>query len=46
MILKEDCTFREATSEDRADIVEFANEHFVPYEPMNKDIHLCEEGYR
>lgn len=46
MSVEEICKFREATSEDRNDIVEFVNEHFVPYEPINKAIGLCQEGYR
>jgi len=46
MSLEETCKFREATLEDRENIVEFVNEHFVPFEPINKAIGLCEEGYR
>lgn len=46
MNLEETCEFREATPQDRHNIVEFVNQHFVPYEPINKAIGLCEEGYR
>ena len=46
MNVEDICKFREATPEDVEDIVEFVNEHFVPYEPINKAIGLCEEGYR
>jgi len=46
MSLEEICKFREVTSEDRENILEFANEHFIPYEPVNKAVNLCEEGYR
>lgn len=43
---EEKCKFREATLEDHPNIVEFCNEHFVAYEPINKAIGLCDVGYR
>jgi len=39
-------TFHQATAEDNRNILDFLNEHFVPYEPINSAINLCEVGYR
>jgi hypothetical protein len=39
-------TFHHATAKDNKQILDFLNEHFVPYEPMNCAINLCEVGYR
>lgn len=36
----------QASDDDHAQILDFLNEHFVPYEPINSAIKLCEEGYR
>lgn len=39
-------TFQHAKAEDDKLILDFLNEHFVPYEPINCAINLCEVGYR
>jgi len=39
-------TFHRAKAEDHKTILDFLNEHFVPYEPINSAINLCEVGYR
>jgi len=39
-------TFHHAKVEDNKLILDFLNEHFVPYEPINCAINLCEAGYR
>jgi len=39
-------TFSHAKSEDHKQILDFLNEHFVPFEPINCAINLCEVGYR
>ena len=31
---------------DHEEILDFLNEHFVPNEPINAAINLCEKGYR
>lgn len=36
----------QSSSDDHAQILDFLNEHFVPYEPINSAINLCEVGYR
>ena len=35
-----------AESKDSEEILDFLNEHFVPNEPINAAIKLCEAGYR
>ena len=35
-----------AKPEDFEEIVEFFNENFIPYEPINAAINLCQKGYR
>ena len=35
-----------AESKDSEEILDFLNEHFVPHEPINAAIKLCEAGYR
>lgn len=37
---------REAVEADFGNIIDFLNENFVPGEPINKAINLCEPGYR
>jgi len=39
-------TFLCAKLEDQPQILDFLNEHFVPHEPINCAINLCEAGYR
>ena len=36
----------EAEDRDHEEILDFLNEHFVPHEPINAAINLCEKGYR
>ncbi len=31
---------------DKTDMLDFVNEHFVPHEPLNCAVNLCEPGYR
>ena len=33
-------------AQDHEEILDFLNEHFVPNEPINAAINLCEKGYR
>jgi len=39
-------SFYQATTEDNKQILDFLYEHFVPHEPINSAINLCEAGYR
>ena len=39
-------TFYQGTSEDHDLVLDFINEHFVPHEPVNSAIKLCDVGYR
>ena len=41
-----DYTVSEAGPEHTEEILDFINEHFVPGEPINAAIGLCEPGYR
>ena len=34
------------TSYDQEEIIDFLNDHFLPYEPMNISIQLISPGYR
>jgi len=36
----------EANEKDHEEILDFLNEHFVPHEPINAAINLCDKGYR
>ena len=36
----------QASSKDSKEVLDFAAEHFVPHEPMNKAVKLVEPGYR
>jgi hypothetical protein len=38
--------FLEAKQSEHGEIIDFMNEHFIPHEPLNIAIHLCEAGYR
>ena len=35
-----------AEQKDNEEIIDFLDEHFVPFEPINAAINLCEKGYR
>ena len=39
-------TISRAVDQDNEDIIGFINAHFVPFEPINAAINLCEKGYR
>ena len=40
-------TYRKpATKEDEDEVIDFVNEHFVPFEPLNEALNLCPPGYR
>ena len=41
-----DIEINEATQNDHSEILDFMYENFVPHEPMNRAIGLCEPGYR
>ena len=41
-----DYKITEAEEKDHEEILDFLNEHFIPHEPMNAAINLCEKGYR
>ena len=41
-----DYKITEANEKDHEEILDFLNEHFVPHEPINAAINLCEKGYR
>ena len=45
-VIMENIDFLEARHNDHEEIVDFMNEHFVPHEPLNMSITLCEPGYR
>ena len=34
------------TSKDFEDVIDFLYEYFVPFEPINSAIKLCDKGYR
>lgn len=39
--------FRAASGREDEDVMlEFVNEHFVPFEPLNIAIKICDAGYR
>ena len=38
--------FQIGTSNDQEEIIDFLNDHFLPYEPMNIAIKLISPGYR
>ena len=42
----EDIDFAEAVESDNEEIVDFMNKYFVPFEPLNMAINLCEPGCR
>ena len=42
----EGIVFSEAEPCEVGEIIDFMNEHFVPHEPLNIAINLCEAGYR
>jgi hypothetical protein len=42
----EGCTLLEGGLGDEQEVVDFLNVHFVPLEPINAAIGLCEPGYR
>ena len=39
-------TLMEGKPEDKEEIIDFLNQHFLHHEPMNISIGLCEAGYR
>ena len=41
-----DYKITEAEEKDHEEILDFLNEHFIPHEPINAAINLCEKGYR
>ena len=45
-VIMENIDFIEARDDDHEEIVDFMNEHFIPHEPLNMSITLCEPGYR
>ncbi len=36
----------DGSKDDEETILDFVNEHFVPFEPLNVAINMCEKGYR
>jgi len=41
-----DVRFEKPTSKCEQQMLDFVNEHFVPFEPLNVAIDLCPPGYR